>query len=131
MRYKLHRLILSVCFLAWIVAAEAFAQQNPNRVLVFVSDGMRQDLMKEFVGEGKMPSFERLLKSGIDSGKGMIPPVPPNSGVAWATLGTGASPLVTGITGNSFHDNTRPFTPNGINAWERGANQAQTIAVAA
>ena len=109
----------------------ALARQTGSSVLVFVSDGMRQDFMKEFVKEGKMPAYERLLKFGVDSGVGMIPPVPPNSGVAWTTLGTGASPSVSGITGNSFHDNTRPFTPDGTSAWATGANRAETIGATA
>jgi predicted AlkP superfamily pyrophosphatase or phosphodiesterase len=106
---------------------KAFARQNPNPVIVFVSDGMRQDFMKQFAAEGKMPAYARLLEQGIDAGPGLIPPVPPNSGVAWTTLGTGASPSVSGVTGNNFHDNTQLFTPFGISAWARNANRAQTF----
>ena len=114
-----------------LAAPQTIAQENANRVLIFISDGMRRDFMRRFVTEGKMPAFERLIELGIDSGKGMIPPVPPNSGVSWTTLATGASPSISGVTGNTFHDNTQPFTLSGISAWSPGANQSQTIAEAA
>jgi hypothetical protein len=121
-----------LCVLAslWSLTT-AGAQSTGERVLVFVADGMRQDYMKEFAGSGKMPAYERLLKTGVDAGDGMIPPLPPNSGVAWTTLATGASPATTGITGNSFHDNNLPFTAFGMSAWAAGANKAETIAEAA
>ena len=124
-------LIVLVILSGHLAAPQTIAQENANRVLIFISDGMRRDFMRRFVTEGKMPAFERLIELGIDSGKGMIPPVPPNSGVSWTTLATGASPSISGVTGNTFHDNTQPFTLSGISAWSPGANQSQTIAEAA
>jgi len=82
---------------ALVAATNTRAQRNTNPVIVFVSDGMRHDFMKRFAAEGKMSAYGRLLKLGIDAGPGMIPPVPPNSGVAWTTLGTGAPPSVSAI----------------------------------
>ena len=99
-----------------------------NPVIVFVADGMRQDLMKQLVAEGKMPNYERLLATGVDAGKGLIPVVPANSAPNWATMATGTSPGVHGATNNLFHDNRRWFTSMGVNGFFPFNHNGETIA---
>jgi len=89
---------------------------------------MRQDLMKQLVAEGKMPNFERLLNSGVDAGKGLIPVMPANSAPNWASIATGTSPGVHGATNNLFHDNREPFTLLGVNGFEPDEHEGETIA---
>jgi len=107
------------------VSAEA---PKSSRVLVFVSDGMRQDLMVQYAENGKMPTYEKILDKGVQGQNGMIPNVPPNTGPGWTSLITGASPSLTGVTNNTYHDNTKPFTSYGTSAWGYGVNQAETLA---
>lgn len=107
--------------------AEATLSEHP-KVLVLVSDGMRQDLMEQYAGQGKMPAYKELMDEGVTGMNGMIPNVPPNTGPGWTSLITGAPPSVTGVTNNTFHDNTRPFSAFGVSAWAAGINNAQTLA---
>ena len=78
-------------------------------MIVFVADGMRQYTMKRLVAEGKMPTYQDLLDTGVDAGKGLIPVVPATSPPNWITFATGTSPSVHGATNTFFYDNTRPF----------------------
>ena len=121
--------ILLIVAVAVIVPSQALATGGGSRapVLVFVSDGMRMDLMRHFVNRGVMPTYAEILKTGVQGTKGMIPNVPPNTGPGWTGLATGASPSVNGVTNNTFHDNTYPLSPWGVSAWSPGVNQAQTI----
>jgi predicted AlkP superfamily pyrophosphatase or phosphodiesterase len=132
------RLLLLICLLLFAsLLAPAQASTSPlgapsnERVLIFVSDGMRHDLMKGLVAEGKMPTYAQILESGVEGENGMIPNVPSNSGPGWTALMTGASPATNGVTNNTFHDNTLPFSPFGVSAWSPGVNQAETLAEAA
>jgi hypothetical protein len=99
-----------------------------NPVIVFLADGVRQDVMKQLAAEGKMPSFQRLLATGVDAGKGLIPVVPANSAPNWASLATGTSPNVHGATNNLFHDNRETFTLLGLNGFEPEEHRGETIA---
>ena len=111
-------------------SAEVLANQaRPrNPVIVFLADGVRQDVMKQLVAEGKMPNFQRLLDTGVDAGKGLIPVMPANSAPNWATMATGTSPGVHGVTNNLFHDNREPFTLLGVNGFEPEEHEGETIA---
>ena len=130
-----HYLVVLLCAALTAVAlspgvgspAPASAQSG-ERVLVFVSDGMRHDLMKRFVSEGVMPTYAEIMETGAEGEDGMIPNVPANSGPGWTALVTGAPPAANGVTNNTFHDNTQPFGPFGVSAWGAGVNQAETIA---
>ena len=111
-------------------SAEVLANQaRPrNPVIVFLADGVRQDVMKQLVAEGKMPNFQRLLDTGVDAGKGLIPVIPANSAPNWATMATGTSPGVHGVTNNLFHDNRESFTLLGLNGFEPEEHEGETIA---
>jgi hypothetical protein len=88
---------------------------------------MRHDLMLQYAGDGQMPNYRRVLK-GVQGDHGMIPNVVANSAPGWVTLATGAEPASHGITNNTFHDNTLPFTPFGVSGFNPANNRAQTIA---
>lgn len=119
--------ILIVTAIGFPPLTQGSASNAASPVLVFVSDGMRHDLMKQFVAEGVMPTYGEVLNTGVEGVKGMVPNVPPNTGPGWTALATGASPSVNGVTNNTFHDNTLPFSPFGVSAWSPGVNQAETI----
>jgi predicted AlkP superfamily pyrophosphatase or phosphodiesterase len=96
-------------------------------VIVLVADGMRQDLMKQLGAEGKMPNYQRLLTTGVDAGKGLIPVMPANSAPNWPTMATGTSPGVHGATNNLFHDNRRRFTVVGVIGFMPWNHEGETI----
>lgn len=98
-----------------------------ERALVVISDGMRHDLMKQFVADGIMPTYAEILATGVEADGGMIPNVPANSGPGWTALITGAPPAINGVTNNTFHDNTQSASPWGVSAWTPGVNLAETI----
>ena len=81
-----------------------------GKLLFFASDGMRQDAIERYAGDGVVPGFKELLKHGaFASGHGLLTQAPPNTGAGWFTLATGAWPAVHGSTNNTFHINGPPF----------------------
>src|SRR3954451_17496600 len=83
---------------------------NGRKLLLFASDGMRQDAVEQFSDEGDTPGFRELLKHGAyASDHGLLTQAPPNTGAGWYTLATGAWPAVHGSTNNTFHINNSPF----------------------
>jgi predicted AlkP superfamily phosphohydrolase/phosphomutase len=90
-----------------------FAADPYHPAIVYVSDGMRQDLLLQFALQGHMPFFGLAAALGTVTQYGMLPAVPPNSAVGWSSLLTGASASATGITNNVFHRNTEDFA-----SWE-------------
>ncbi len=59
------------------------------RVLFFVADGMRPDLMESYARQGFLPAYSKLMDRGVRQANGMIPAFSTNSGVCWYTLATG------------------------------------------
>ncbi len=112
-------------------ASTVEALPNPKKVIVMVSDSMRQDLMVDYASQGLMPSYQRILDKGVVGQNGMIPNVIANTGPGWTSLITGATPAATGVTNNTFHNNTQPFSSYGVSAWGYGVNQAETLAAKA
>ena len=112
----------------------AGAAPAPKRapMLMFVADGMRQDLVERFGADGRgLPAMTRLLRTGASAtGGGLLTQAPPNTGAGWFTLATGAWPGVHGSTNNTFHVNGQPFG-NRTSAFDNGVLQAETIAQAA
>jgi predicted AlkP superfamily phosphohydrolase/phosphomutase len=101
-----------------------------SRVLFFVADGMRPDLMESYAGQGLMPSYLSLMELGVRGDHGLIQAFPPNSGVGWYTLATGAYPAQHGSTNNAFHQVGENFN-NRISFLMPGVLQADTLALAA
>src|SRR3954469_21207975 len=83
-----------------------------GKLLFFASDGMRQDAIERYAGDGVVPGFRDMLKHGaFASGHGLLTQAPPNTGAGWFTLTTGAWPAVHGSTNNTFYINGSPFDP--------------------
>lgn len=107
------------------------AEPGRERVIFFASDGLRQDMVEEFAGQGLMPAMERLLRSGAKAADGgLLTQAPPNTGAGWYSLATGAWPGVHGSTNNTFHINGAPFA-NRTGAFDAGTLQAESLAQAA
>ena len=73
-----------------------------NKVIFFASDGMRPDLVDKYAGEGLMPTYADLMAKGVKGQNGLTQAFPPNTGVGWYTLATGAWPGEHGSTNNTF-----------------------------
>ena len=116
-----------------LVGAEAHRApaQGSDKLLLFAADGLRQDAVEKYAGQGAVPGFRELLRHGAQaSGNGLLTQAPPNTGAGWFTLATGAWPGVTGSTNNTFHINGQPFA-NRTAAFDAGVLQAETLAQAA
>ena len=105
---------------------------HAENVILFSSDGMRQDLVHKYVDEGVMPTYADLLATGVEaSGDGMLQGFPPNTGVGWATLATGTWPGEHGSTNNTFHRTGESNFNNSTSFSATGILQTDTIAQAA
>src|SRR5687768_16038995 len=128
-------LIVSLVMLpAGVLAAPAeapAAAPGKDKVIFFTSDGLRQDMVEDFAGQGLMPAMAKLLRSGAKAAdNGLLTQAPPNTGAGWYSLATGAWPGVHGSTNNTFAINGQPFT-NRATAFDPGILQAETLAQAA
>ncbi|MEE9534744.1 MAG: alkaline phosphatase family protein, partial [Acidimicrobiia bacterium] len=136
MKTKFTMIILSLGLMLGVSLALA-GQRAPiaRSVIFFGSDGMRPDLMEQFAAEGVMPTYRKLMHKGVRGDNGLLPAFPPNTGVGWSSLATGAWPGTHGSMNNTFHVNGdqfgnrtsafQPFTFDGA------VLQAETIAEAA
>lgn len=102
-----------------------------SRVLFFVADGMRPDLMESYSRQGFMPTYSKIMDQGVRGVNGMIQAFPPNSGVGWYTLATGAYPAQHGSTNNTFHRSGEEDFNNRTSFSMPGVLQADTLAAAA
>ncbi|MDR5695201.1 MAG: alkaline phosphatase family protein [Armatimonadota bacterium] len=122
-------------FVLLVLVAIPFASGQPvspraSHVIFFVADGMRPDLVERSAREGAMPTFAEILAGGASGENGLLPAFPPNTGVGWTTLATGAWPSVHGSTNNTFHVIGTDFTRR-TSAFGPGVIQAETIVEAA
>jgi 2',3'-cyclic-nucleotide 2'-phosphodiesterase (5'-nucleotidase family)/predicted AlkP superfamily phosphohydrolase/phosphomutase len=101
-----------------------------QRTVLFASDGMRPDLMRRYARDGAMPTYAGLMRDGVTGANGLTQAFPPNTGVGWYTLATGAWPGEHGSTNNTFHRTGSDFT-RGTSFSADGVLQADTIAAAA
>lgn len=111
------------------------APEGPNppleKVIFFVADGMRQDMVQKYAAKGIMPEMADLLKKGASAGGGgLLTQAPPNTGSGWYSLATGAWSGVHGSTNNTFHKNGASFSSR-TGSFDMGVLQAETIAQAA
>ena len=102
-----------------------------SKVVLFASDGMRQDLIRRYARQGAMPTMRSLIAGGVSADTGLTQAFPPNTGVGWHTLATGTWPGQHGSMNNTYHrigegnfNNRTSFATDGI-------LQADTIAQAA
>jgi 2',3'-cyclic-nucleotide 2'-phosphodiesterase (5'-nucleotidase family) len=104
---------------------------HAEKVILFSSDGMRQDLVERYVAEGAMPTYQDLLDDGVKAASnGMLQGFPPNTGVGWHTMATGTWPAEHGSTNNTFHRTGAAFT-SGTSFATTGILQVDTIGQAA
>src|SRR5262245_23660361 len=92
-----------------------------DKAVLFASDGMRPDLVDKYAGQGFMPTMKQLISDGVKGNNGLKQGFPPNTGVGWSTLATGAWPAEHGSTNNTFHrtgegnfNNSTSFAGTGI-----------------
>ncbi|MBI5563968.1 MAG: 5'-nucleotidase C-terminal domain-containing protein [Chloroflexi bacterium] len=105
--------------------------QRDDAVIFFAADGLRQDLVETLSSLRILPTFARLLRTGVkSSGGGLLTAAPPNTGAGWFSLATGAWAGVHGSTNNTFHINGAPLSTR-TGAFDAGVLQAETLAQAA
>ena len=143
MRRRLRRLapVVASAFVLVLVltlgAGSAGADKGPSPVgsatkaLLFASDGMRPDLMQQYAAAGQMPTYAALMRAGVVGDNGMTQAFPPNTGVGWYTMATGAYPGEHGSTNNTFHRTGESNFNNSTSFSTPGILQADTIAAAA
>lgn len=111
-------------------AASPPTKPTASSVVFFSADGMRPDLMEKYAAQGVMPTYAKLMATGVKGANGMVQAFPPNTGVGWYTMATGAYPGETGSTNNTFFRAGDAFT-NRTSAFSSGVLQADTIAESA
>ncbi len=99
-------------------------------MIFFAADGMRPDMMERYAAQGIMPTYASLIANGVKGENGLVQAFPPNTGVGWYTLATGAYPGEHGSTNNTFFRQGDSFN-NRTAAFSAGVLQADTIAEAA
>ena len=102
-----------------------------EKVIFFASDGMRPDLMQRYAAEGVMPTYADLIAKGVVGENGMVQAFPPNTGVGWYTLATGAYPAEHGSTNNTYYRTGESNFNNRTSFSALGSLQADTLAAAA
>ncbi len=103
--------VLSLFILAVVGGAAAHGSKQKNKadfdfstkVVLFASDGMRPDLVDKYAKKGLLPEMDELMDDGLKGKNGLLQAFPPNTGVGWASLATGAWPSSHGSTNNTFH----------------------------
>ncbi|HLF25994.1 MAG TPA: 5'-nucleotidase C-terminal domain-containing protein [Anaerolineae bacterium] len=110
--------------------AGSSAQPIAPKVIFFAADGMRPDLMERYANQGSMPTYRQLMAAGVRGNNGLVQAFPPNTGVGWYTLATGAYPGEHGSTNNTFFRAGEAFTRT-TSAFTTGILQADTLQQAA
>jgi 2',3'-cyclic-nucleotide 2'-phosphodiesterase (5'-nucleotidase family)/predicted AlkP superfamily phosphohydrolase/phosphomutase len=100
-------------------------------VVLFAADGMRPDLVNKYAAQGAMPTMKELMHRGVEGANGMVQGFPPNTGVGWATLGTGTWPGEHASTNNTFHRMGEANFNNSTSFAATGVLQADHIAQSA
>jgi 2',3'-cyclic-nucleotide 2'-phosphodiesterase (5'-nucleotidase family)/predicted AlkP superfamily phosphohydrolase/phosphomutase len=114
-----------------VSAANPPSKPSAQRVLFYASDGMRPDLMERYARQGAMPTYASLMRQGVIGDNGMLQAFPPNTGVGWYTLATGAYPAEHGSINNTFHRSGEANFNNSTSFSTPGILQADTLAAAA
>ncbi|MGH2735596.1 MAG: alkaline phosphatase family protein, partial [Actinomycetota bacterium] len=104
---------------------------SSDEVIFFAADGMRPDLVEQYAADGAMPTFRNLMRRGVRGRNGLTQAFPPNTGVGWYTLATGAYPGEHGSINNTFHRTGEGNFNNRTSFAQTGILQADTIQQAA
>jgi 2',3'-cyclic-nucleotide 2'-phosphodiesterase (5'-nucleotidase family) len=102
-----------------------------DKAIMFSSDGMRPDLMERYAGQGLMPTYRELMRKGVTGANGLKQSFPPNTGVGWHTLASGAWPSEHGSTNNTYHRVGEGNFNNRTSFATTGVLQADMLAQAA
>ncbi len=124
-------LLIAVAVTGGASAASGAKGPLTDKVILFASDGMRPDLVDRYAAEGAMPTMAELLADGVKGKNGLLQGFPPNTGVGWATLATGAWPAQHGSTNNTFFQQGESNFNNRSSFADTGILQADTIAQSA
>ena len=123
-------LLLSVLPMPASAAKPPSNKPSTEQAIFFSSDGMRPDLMETYAAAGFMPTYKALMEQGVRGDNGLVQAFPPNTGVGWNALATGAYPGESGSTNNTFYRAGASFT-SGTSAFATGILQADSIQQAA
>lgn len=134
---RLFSVLLIVSLMALPAGALAAPEQSASndaltsKAIFFASDGMRPDLMEKYASEGYMPTYAALMAAGVRGDNGMLQAFPPNTGVGWYTMATGAYPGEHGSTNNTYFRQGDTSFNNRTSFSAAGTLQADTLAAAA
>lgn len=101
--------------------------RTPKKVMVIGLDCAQPHLIEQYVKEGALPTFKKLLESGTLATNALAPfptVTPPN----WAVIATGATDGTHGLT--DFHNHeagTNPGNENITQNWDRDRILAETV----
>jgi 2',3'-cyclic-nucleotide 2'-phosphodiesterase (5'-nucleotidase family) len=130
--------ILTLLFTSVVIPTAGAQTEGPNdtsaltnKVIFFAADGMRPDLMEGYAAAGDMPTYAAMMRDGVKGVNGLVQAFPPNTGVGWYTLATGAYPSDHGSTNNTFFRSGETSFNNRTAAFSAGVLLADTIAEAA
>jgi 2',3'-cyclic-nucleotide 2'-phosphodiesterase (5'-nucleotidase family)/predicted AlkP superfamily phosphohydrolase/phosphomutase len=112
-------------------ATATAGQTSGENVVLFASDGMRPDLVERYSKLGLMPTMRLLSQTGAVGANGLLQAFPPNTGVGWHTLATGAWPSTHGSMNNTFHRPLETTFASSTSFAATGLLQADTIQQAA
>lgn len=90
-------------------ATVAFADKNNKKVILISFDGMRNDLMRRYVKEDKLPHIKKVFKKGTIA-KYSTTISPSLTAPSHAAIATGASPLKTSVVSNVWQQSGASLT---------------------
>ncbi|MDQ3929352.1 MAG: alkaline phosphatase family protein, partial [Chloroflexota bacterium] len=112
-------------FTGYSQAAPQGATPVASKELIFVSDGMRPDLVEKYARSGEMPNYAKVINGGVTGDNGMVPQFPPNTGAGWSSISTGAWAGTHGGINNTFHIDSNAVTTS-TSAFSASLIQAET-----
>lgn len=97
-------IILNLFLFTIINKVEAADNQESDRKVVLISfDGMKNESVKKYMKENKLPHIKKLQDNGV-SAKNPITITPSLTAPSHAAIATGATPKQTGIVSNHWHE---------------------------
>jgi predicted AlkP superfamily phosphohydrolase/phosphomutase len=95
------------------------------RFLHIGMDGMNYPLLRKFMAEGCLPTFERLIARGTINR--LMPSIAAWTPTNWAAQITGAHPGIHGLGGWTRHRKTDPMSIAPIESWESRDWHGETV----
>ncbi|RFU61107.1 alkaline phosphatase family protein [Peribacillus glennii] len=142
--YNKLRLLAFLLFIGFFTlsgsASAAPSDKTSHDKVVMISfDGMRNDLTRKYITEGKLPSIKKVMDNGImaESSKTITPSL---TAPSHAAIATGATPSKTGFVSNQWHEpetellNTKDAFKNRLQVnplWVEAKKQGKTTATVA